>query len=63
MNGFRNDNFSIASQPFDATRFDVPDGGITLTFTDGNGFVGGQVMRVEVFVEGNLLSSGEFTVP
>jgi tetratricopeptide (TPR) repeat protein len=63
VNGFRNDNFSIASQPFDGTRFDVPDGGITLTFTDRNGFVAGQVIRVEVFVEGNLLASGEFTVP
>jgi hypothetical protein len=63
MNGFRNDNFSIPSQPFDATRFDVPDGGIVLTFTDQNGFVAGQLIRVEVFVEGNLLASGEYTVP
>ncbi len=63
VNGVRDDNFSIASQPFDATRFDVPDGGIDLTFTDQRGFQAGQVIRVEVFVEGNLLAANEFTVP
>jgi hypothetical protein len=63
VNGVRDDNFSIASQPFDATRFDVPDGGIDLTFTDQRGAQTGQVIRVEVFVEGNLLASSEYTVP
>jgi hypothetical protein len=63
VDGVRNDNFSIASQPFDDSRFDVPDGGIVLTFTDQDGFRAGQVIRVEVFVEGNLLAAGELTVP
>jgi hypothetical protein len=60
VDGFRNDSYSIAPQPFD---FDVPDGGILLTFTDPNRFRTAQVIRVEIFVEGNLLTAGEFTVP
>jgi hypothetical protein len=61
VNGFRNDNFSIESQPFE--NFDVPDGGVVVTLTDQNGFQADQVIRVEVFVEGNLLNSNELTVP
>jgi hypothetical protein len=60
VDGFRNDSFSIASRPFD---LDVPDGGILLTFTDPNRFRSGQVIRVEIFVEGNLLAAGEYIVP
>ena len=63
VDGRRDDNFSIGSEPFDASRFTTPDGGIDLTFTDKAGFRAGEVIRVEIFVEGNLLASGEYTVP
>ena len=43
--------------------FQVPSGGIILTFTEPAGFTSGDVLRTEVFVEGNLLNAGEFTIP
>ncbi|MDQ3991021.1 MAG: tetratricopeptide repeat protein, partial [Actinomycetota bacterium] len=43
--------------------FDVPDGGLVLTFTKPDGFESGTEIRTEVFVEGNLLSAGEYVVP
>ncbi|MPZ68850.1 MAG: hypothetical protein GEU71_04910 [Actinobacteria bacterium] len=43
--------------------FQVPSGGLVLTFTEPAGFTSGDVIRTEVFVEGNLLNAGEFEIP
>jgi hypothetical protein len=43
--------------------FDIPDGGILLTFTRPDRFRTDRVIRVEIFVEGNLLAAGECTIP
>lgn len=43
--------------------FDVPDGGLILTFTRPEGFDAGTAVRTEIFVEGNLLTAGTFTSP
>jgi hypothetical protein len=58
-------DFSIEPREFD---FDVPSGGITLTFENpagakGDRFKSGTEIRTEIFVEGNLLNTGEFEVP
>jgi tetratricopeptide (TPR) repeat protein len=41
--------------------FAVPDQQVTITLTDATGFAAGVTVRVEVFIEGNLLQAGEFT--
>lgn len=54
-------HFSIQPREFD---FDVPSGEVTLTFEKTGGrFESGAEILTEIFVEGNLLSSGEFKVP
>lgn len=58
--GSLDSGLSIEPEPWS---FPTPDGGVILTFTDGEGFEPGTVIRTEVFIEGNLLSAGEFTVP
>ena len=56
----RSEGFSPPPQRWS---FDVPDGGIVLTLTDATGWKRGTGVRVEIFVEGNLLGIGRYTVP
>lgn len=56
----RREGFSPPPQQWN---FDVPDGGIVLTLTDDGGWKRGAAVRVEIFVEGNLLGTGRYTVP
>ena len=63
VDGLPDENSSIESQPFDASRFSVPDGRLTLKVPSKNRFTPGQWIRVEIFVEGNLLTAGEYIFP
>jgi hypothetical protein len=49
------------SAPPERWRFDVPNGALVLTLTRSEWERGGEV-RVEVFVEGNLIGVGRYTV-
>ena len=60
IDGVREDAYSIEEEEWS---FEVPDGGVVLTFTDGDRFDHGSEVRTEVFLEGNLLAAGEYTIP
>lgn len=60
INDVRKNEYSTEPEPW---AFQVPSGGLVLTFTEPAGFTSGDVIRTEVFVEGNLLNAGEFEVP
>ena len=60
VNDVQKNEFSTDPEPW---AFQVPSGGLVLTFTEPAGFTSGDVMRTEVFVEGNLLGAGEFEIP
>jgi tetratricopeptide (TPR) repeat protein len=50
----------LSSEP-EAWPFAVPDDQVTITLTLPEGFTAGVPVRVEVFIEGNLLQAGEYT--
>ena len=56
--GVVEENLSAAPE---AWPFAVPDQQVTITLTLPGGFAAGVPVRVEVFIEGNLLQAGEFT--
>ena len=60
VNDVQKNEFSTDPEPW---AFQVPSGGLVLTFTEPAGFTSGDVMRTEVFVEGNLLGAEEFEIP
>ncbi len=60
IDGVKDDTFKTEPEPWS---FDVPDGGIVLTFTQPDGFKTGSTVRTEVFIEGNLVSGTDFVVP
>jgi tetratricopeptide (TPR) repeat protein len=60
IDGLRENSFSTDPEEWP---FTTPDGGVVLTFTEPAGFSSGSVLRTEVFLEGNLLTAGELTVP
>lgn len=51
---------SLSSGP-EAWPFGVPDGPGSISLTAPEGFAAGVTVRVEVFLEGNLLQAGEYT--
>jgi tetratricopeptide (TPR) repeat protein len=50
----------LSSEP-QVWSFGIPDDTLTITLDQPGGFAAGVPVRVEVFVEGNLLQAGEFT--
>lgn len=60
VNDERREGFSPPPQRW---AFDVPDGGLVLTLTDGAGWKRGAAVRVEIFVEGNLVGVGRYKGP
>ncbi len=60
VNYVKKNEYSTEPEPW---AFQVPSGGLILTFTEPAGFTSGDIIRTEVFVEGNLLDAGEFTIP
>ena len=50
----------LSSEP-EVWPFPVPDDQVTITLTLPEGFPAGGPVRVEVFIEGNLLQAGEYT--
>ena len=58
VDGLWQEDWSIEPEPWP---FDVPDGGVTITLTGS--FDKDEIVRTEIFLEGNLLAAGELTVP
>jgi hypothetical protein len=63
VDGVRERSFSFGPQLWAKSGFLAPDGGVTLTFTLGGGWARGTRVRTEVFLEGNLLSARQYTIP
>jgi tetratricopeptide (TPR) repeat protein len=60
LDGTLDETLSIESGPW---TLEGPEGVGVLTLPYDDGFLPGTVVRVEVFIDGNLLSSGEYEVP
>lgn len=63
VNGVKNAEHSRPPQTFKRLGLDTPDSGATLTIPRTGGWRAGQQVRIELYVDGNLLAGRTYIVP